>query len=642
MQGIQSRETTCCTLGSNPVLVRKQSTGKEQLLAKDKSSDLVHRDEFYLLPGEDSLQFSVDMPSTTTSTTTTTTSASASASSATLTTESSGKKRKMPSTFVEGEGEAATKNKEEEEETTGAAAAKPAAKKKPKVEEEADERQQQKKKVDTRPKCMYGKACYRKNADHLKAFSHVFDDDGVEQTPATKKKTTNPAGATKKWEPEKELDDDEDEGSILLPPEDNSIEVKMLTKHNASTDGEARVVSSRIGRISYATPPKMRWTCVEGTLFVLNGVDVKPSAKIASFDMDSTLIVTKSGRVFPQSRTDWQWMYSSIPDALRRLHRSGFKIVIFTNQGGIKKSEAKADEIKGKIWDLWEDLGVPIQAFIAGGGDSWRKPSTDMWDFMCRHCNGGVAVDMESSFYCGDAAGRSADPTQGRPKRDFSCGDRKFAANIGVNFHTPEAYFLKQKEAEFEWGGVNPKSLYLAAQKHSLIEGVKGKSVKVASDTQELVVFVGFPASGKSTFAERYFVPEGYVRVNQDMLKSKDRCLRACAQALDEGSSVVIDNTNPSPAVRAEYLALAKKRGLPARCFYFATSKDVAKHLNHFRERLTDGERRHVPDMGYNIYAKNFKEPKPSEGFTEVKKINFVPRFDSKLEERLFLQFTAD
>ncbi len=42
----------------------------------------------------------------------------------------------------------------------------------------------------------------------------------------------------------------------------------------------------------------------------------------------------------------------------------------------------------GQIWDLWEDLGVPIQAFIAGGGDSWRKPSTDMWDFMCRHCNG--------------------------------------------------------------------------------------------------------------------------------------------------------------------------------------------------------------------------------------------------------------
>lgn len=59
----------------------------------------------------------------------------------------------------------------------------------------------------------------------------------------------------------------------------------MLTEHNVLTDGETRVVSSRIGRLSYATPPKMRWSCVEGTLFVLNGVDVKPSAKIASFDM---------------------------------------------------------------------------------------------------------------------------------------------------------------------------------------------------------------------------------------------------------------------------------------------------------------------------------------------------------------------
>ncbi len=139
--------------------MRKQSTGKERLLAKDKSSDLGHCDEFYLLPGEDSLRFSVDVPSTTSTTATTT---SASASSATLTAGSSGKKRKMPSTFVEGE---ELEEKEGAETAGGAAAAKPAAKKKPKVDEEPDERQQQqqqKKKVDTRPKCMYGKACYRK------------------------------------------------------------------------------------------------------------------------------------------------------------------------------------------------------------------------------------------------------------------------------------------------------------------------------------------------------------------------------------------------------------------------------------------------------------------------------------------------
>lgn len=30
------------------------------------------------------------------------------------------------------------------------------------------------------------------------------------------------------------------------------------------------------------------------------------------------------------------------------------------------------------------------------------------------------------------------------------------------------------------------------------------------------------------------------------------------------------------------------------------------------------------------------------QGFREVKKVNFVPRFESKREERLFLQFTSD
>jgi hypothetical protein len=54
------------------------------------------------------------------------------------------------------------------------------------------------------------------------------------------------------------------------------------------------------------------------------------------------------------------------------------------------------------------------------------------------------------------------------------CACRSIVATIGVNFHTPEAYFLKQREAEFDWGGVNPKSLYLAAQKHPLIDGEKG------------------------------------------------------------------------------------------------------------------------------------------------------------------------
>lgn len=60
------------------------------------------------------------------------------------------------------------------------------------------------------------------------------------------------------------------------------------------------------------------------------------------------------------------------------------------------------------------------------------------------------------------------------------------------------------------------------------------------SQGQEMVVFVGYPCLGKSSFFQRYFRPAGYRHINQDILKTRDKCVKAASEALETGSSCVI------------------------------------------------------------------------------------------------------
>jgi len=124
--------------------------------------------------------------------------------------------------------------------------------------------------------------------------------------------------------------------------------------------------------------------------------------------------------------------------------------------------------------------------------------------------------------------------------------------------------------------------------------------------------------------------------VNRDTLKTKEKCWKVAKESLASGKSVVIDNTNPSPAARAEFISIAKEAGVPVRCFRFDVTEDLAKHLNYYRERITEGEHKHVPRIGYAKYKKDFVEPKLSEGYSEIKTITFVPKLTTDREKEEF------
>lgn len=348
------------------------------------------------------------------------------------------------------------------------------------------------------------------------------------------------------------------------------------------------------------------------------------SRQIAAFDMDHTLITPKDRtKTFPKGRSDWTWWHPSVPGKLRALHESGNQVVIFSNQ-----AVSDVEEVMGKFSDVIRALGIPVIALMSLGHDQYRKPSGGMYGLLVDRCS----VPFTSVLYCGDAAGREKGwDGNKKTKKDFSCSDRMFASNIGANtFVTPEEFFLGMKGTDrWEWGAVNPRDLLALPL---VVPDVRPANI------QEVVVLVGCAASGKSTIAKGIF--KDYVRINNDDLGSKAKCMKLAREALlVKKCSIVVDNTNPDVAAREVWIALARECNIKSiRCVCMDTSREIAHHMNVFRERVTGVKR--IPEIAYNIYFKKYVEPRLDEGFTEVKHVAFsVIPFEDKSKEWLFLQW---
>ena len=152
----------------------------------------------------------------------------------------------------------------------------------------------------------------------------------------------------------------------------------------------------------------------------------KNCTKVAGFDLDHTLLRPKNNRVFPLNKNDWELLYKKEISVLHKLHNEDYKIVIFTNQGGISKGKTKLNNIIYKIDAFINKIGIPIDYMIAYEYNEYRKPNIGMWNIYKKYSM--KRILRKNSFYCGDAAGRY---------KDFSDNDKKFADNIGIQFYLP-------------------------------------------------------------------------------------------------------------------------------------------------------------------------------------------------------------
>ncbi|GKY91925.1 hypothetical protein MPSEU_000164100 [Mayamaea pseudoterrestris] len=287
--------------------------------------------------------------------------------------------------------------------------------------------------------------------------------------------------------------------------------------------------------------------------------------RVAAFDLEETLVNWSSSIRFPSELSHYELWNVNVIDKLRSLHDEGNKLLIVSNQGGIKKSfDGKiANKIKHVIEWMSYAVDRPIHFVASTNAKSGlHKPASGLWKIAEQLCNKEVSFDLENSIFIGDSIDIPNDSKSGV--------DSGFARAVGVKFLTPEEMF-------------GPSSLRMRAQSSHVEYEVPPKQALETcaafhggylDDDPILLILCGVQGSGKSFFCSKLTTcndsqqppSREWIHLSQDTIcdgrPGRRQMVEAAAlSALREGKSVIIDRMHLTPDQRKYFVDVGMAAG---------------------------------------------------------------------------------